>query len=119
MNKSGYMTRALQARDPRFAQVLGRLGYDRRDMVAGSDPVQSIARTKPKTSEADRKTAASGAGPTLKIKRPTTSAPIPPVDDDDALAAARAEYAEAVGKRAFHGWNVTTLRARIAAAKGA
>ena len=93
MNMSGYMTRALQARDPRFARVLGRLGYDRRDMVADEVPA-----------------------PAKRLKPPVP--PSPPVDDDDVLAAARAEYADVVGKRAYHGWNIATLRARIAIAKG-
>ena len=31
---AGYMDRALKAKDPRFARILGKLGYDRRDMVA-------------------------------------------------------------------------------------
>ena len=34
MKKSTYMDRALKARDPRFARVLEKLGYQRRDMVA-------------------------------------------------------------------------------------
>ena len=34
MNKSGYMTRALAHRDPRFARVLGKLGYEGRAMRA-------------------------------------------------------------------------------------
>jgi hypothetical protein len=34
MKKSSYMTRAMQARDPRFATILGRLGYERTDMQA-------------------------------------------------------------------------------------
>ena len=38
MKKSSYMDRALKSRDPRFARILGKLGYERRDMVA-SDPV--------------------------------------------------------------------------------
>ena len=29
-----YMNRALKSKDPRFAQVLGKLGYERRDMVS-------------------------------------------------------------------------------------
>ncbi|MDV3143286.1 MAG: hypothetical protein Q8761_02495 [Sweet potato little leaf phytoplasma] len=39
--QNGYMDRALKARDPRFAHVLGKLGYNRTDMVAaeqGSAP---------------------------------------------------------------------------------
>jgi hypothetical protein len=39
-----------------------------------------------------------------------------PAGDD--LAALRAQYQETVGKRAFHGWDADTLKAKIAAAKG-
>ena len=34
---AGYMDRALKAKDPRFARILGKLGYDRRDMVAADE----------------------------------------------------------------------------------
>ena len=34
MTKSGYMDRAMRAADPRFARVLGKLGYQRTDMTA-------------------------------------------------------------------------------------
>ena len=34
MKKSTYMDRAMTARDPRYAKILGKLGYERRDMVA-------------------------------------------------------------------------------------
>lgn len=37
MKRSGYMTRAMKARDPRYARVLGRLGYERTDMVPQDD----------------------------------------------------------------------------------
>lgn len=33
---NGYMNRALQSSDPRFARILGKLGYGRRDMHAES-----------------------------------------------------------------------------------
>lgn len=36
--QSSYMTRALRSRDPRFARILGKLGYERADMVA-AEPV--------------------------------------------------------------------------------
>lgn len=39
---NSYMTRALRARDPRFARILGSLGYERTDLVA-SEP-----KSKPK-----------------------------------------------------------------------
>lgn len=32
--KNSYLDRAERARDPRFARILGKLGYERRDMVA-------------------------------------------------------------------------------------
>ena len=35
---SGYMDRALRANDPRFARVLSKLGYERRDMQASEAP---------------------------------------------------------------------------------
>ena len=75
MKKSTYMDRALKSRDPRFARILGKLGYERRDMVAAE-----------------------------------------PVADDDELAALRAEYQDAVGKKAFHGWSAEEIRSRIAQA---
>lgn len=34
MKKSVYMDRAMRAADPRFARVLGKLGYQRTDMTA-------------------------------------------------------------------------------------
>ncbi|MDE4619625.1 hypothetical protein [Sinorhizobium meliloti] len=34
MKSQSYMTRAMSARDPRFATILGKLGYARGDMVA-------------------------------------------------------------------------------------
>jgi hypothetical protein len=40
---AGYMDRALKAKDPRFARILGKLGYDRRDMVAADDAGDSLA----------------------------------------------------------------------------
>lgn len=35
MKHQGYFTRALQANDPRFARVFGKLGYSRSDLAAG------------------------------------------------------------------------------------
>lgn len=34
MKSQSYMTRALRAQDPRYARILGKLGYGRRDMQA-------------------------------------------------------------------------------------
>lgn len=46
--RQGYMNRALRSRDPRYARVLSRLGYGRRDMVAEprptpADPFEELA----------------------------------------------------------------------------
>jgi len=75
MKSKTYMTRAMRAQDPRFANVLGKLGYERGDM---------------------------------------TAAPAAPIED---LSTVRAEYLEVVGKRAFNGWDIDTLKAKIAEAK--
>jgi ribosome-binding protein aMBF1 (putative translation factor) len=82
MKKSGYMTRAMKSRDPRFARVLGKLGYERSDMAATEADVDN-----------DK-------------------------SDDDDLVAARVRYQEAVGKRAYHGWSVEELDAKIEESKG-
>lgn len=37
MKASNYMNRALKARDPRFAHILGKLGYERTDIVSADD----------------------------------------------------------------------------------
>jgi len=34
MTKNGYMTRAMRRQDPRFAKILGKLGYESADMQA-------------------------------------------------------------------------------------
>ncbi len=34
MKASNYMNRALKAHDPRFARILGKLGYERADIVS-------------------------------------------------------------------------------------
>ncbi|MDF3606324.1 hypothetical protein PE067_09350 [Paracoccus sp. DMF-8] len=43
MKKSTYMDRAMKSRDPRFARVLGKLGYERRDMVAEASQPDDLA----------------------------------------------------------------------------
>lgn len=40
---SSYMTRALSHRDPRFARILGRLGYEGRAMVAEEPKPDELA----------------------------------------------------------------------------
>lgn len=43
----------------------------------------------------------------------------PPLTAEDYLAAARAEYTAATGKRYYHGWDAAELRRRIAEAANA
>lgn len=38
MKSQSYTTRAMRARDPRFASILGKLGYARGDMPAAEKP---------------------------------------------------------------------------------
>lgn len=47
MKSQSYMTRALQARDPRFARILGRLGYGTKEEVA--ELVVDKVKARPKT----------------------------------------------------------------------
>lgn len=90
MKKSSYMTRALTANDPRYARVLGKLGYERGDVVA-RDPLDH-----------------DGDGKKGGSTKPEAS---------DELTVVRAQYEEVLGKRPFHGWDVDTLKAKIAEAQ--
>jgi hypothetical protein len=90
MKKSSYMTRAMTASDPRFARVLGKLGYARADVVAGAEAGDPLDHD--------------GDGQNGGSKDPE-------------LDALRAEYHETVGKRAYHGWDVDTIKNKIAEAK--
>lgn len=47
MKSQSYMTRALQARDPRYARILGKLGYEQPDMQAASLPSSSADADEP------------------------------------------------------------------------
>ncbi len=78
---AGYMTRAMKSKDLRFARILSKLGYDRRDMVADQAPAADETQ------------------------------------QDDELTQARGDYQAALDKKPYHGWDVETLRAKIAEAK--
>ena len=84
--KNGYLDRAERARDPRFARILGKLGYGRRDMVALNVPIYI----------------------------PPSPTPPPPEKAD--LANLRETYERIIGKRPFNGWDAATLREKFAAA---
>lgn len=96
MKKSSYMTRALKARDPRFARVLSRLGYERTDMGADErSPVKTVVVPK----------AASLGAPGRKT------------GTGDDVAALRKQYQAVVGKKPFGGWDAETLKSKIAAVR--
>ncbi len=48
MKSQSYMTRALKAQDPRFARILGNIGYERADIVstheAGVDDMTQLRK---------------------------------------------------------------------------
>ncbi|RVO34820.1 hypothetical protein [Sinorhizobium meliloti] len=49
MKSQSYMTRAMRARDPRYATILGKLGYARADAVAApasssDDPLTDLRK---------------------------------------------------------------------------
>lgn len=88
--KQNYLDRAMRARDPRFAKIASRLGYDRRDLVA-RDPLDH---------DGDGRNGGS---------------PQPDLTDD--LAALRAEYERVSGRKPFYGWTADKLREKISAAK--
>jgi hypothetical protein len=90
MKSQSYMTRAMRAHDPRFASILGKLGYDRGDMAA-------------ETSKEAR----------------TASPAKAPVSTADALTSLRKDYQAVVGKKPFNGWDAETLSIKIAEAKAA
>ncbi|MDX0765759.1 hypothetical protein GOD36_26575 [Sinorhizobium medicae] len=50
MKNSSYMTRAMKARDPRYARVLRLLGYQRTDIVA-EDPAKLTPKPSPKAED--------------------------------------------------------------------
>lgn len=95
-----YMDRAIKSRDPRFARVLGKLGYERSDMVA--EPAHAGTATVSVGGDGDD----------------GLSASLTEVLHAADLKALRAEYKAAVGKNPFNGWDIATLRQKIAEAKG-
>lgn len=90
--ESKYMDRALRARDPRYARVLGKMGYGTRQLVAE---------------------------PPTRIEEPSLpSVPAVAKDDEgDDLTALRVAYQDATDRKAYWGWDAETLRAKIAEAK--
>lgn len=86
-SSDGYLTRAMRSQDPRYLQVLLRLGYSLPNPPA---PTSGGAQVMP-ASEPDDESA-----------------------EDAALKKAREEYERVVGKRPYYAWDAAELRRRIA-----
>lgn len=54
---SGYMTRALQAKDPRFATILDKLGYTPREDQEDEEPKKAAPKKKAPAKRKPRKKA--------------------------------------------------------------
>jgi hypothetical protein len=81
MKTSSYMTRALKAKDPRYARILGRLGYEAAAPVAEEvdeipDPVEAAP------AKSVEKAAVELHAPAVKPKRAARKAP-KALDHDD------------------------------------
>lgn len=98
--KNYYMDRALRHRDPRYAQLLGKLGYSTRHMVAADDAVTAPAKPHPLEHDGDGRKGGAKAGAGHDIKD------------------LREQYQEIIGKRPFPGWDADELRKRIDEALG-
>ncbi|THV13738.1 hypothetical protein [Rhizobium rhizophilum] len=92
MKSHSYMTRALRARDPRFANILGKLGYERRDLVV-------TETSHPLDHDGDGRKGGS-------LKR----------EASDNLTALRKKYQTKTGKRPFRQWDAATIEAKLAEA---
>ena len=97
---AGYYNRALRSSDRRYAKVLEKMGYGRRDMVAEPKAV------KPKPAPAP--TPAPAQEPEFAENKTLSD-----------LTALRAEYQNVIGKRPYHGWSAERLQKKIDEAKQA
>jgi hypothetical protein len=92
MKSQGYLNRAMQSSDPRYLQVLLRLGY-----VIPSAPMPG--------------------GQAAPAPAPAATAPAPEPEDtaeEKELKKVREEYERVTGKRPYYAWEAAELRRRIA-----
>ncbi|MGN6451394.1 MAG: hypothetical protein ACTHLK_22920 [Brucella intermedia] len=69
MKASNYMNRALQSRDPRFKEILGKLGYERADIVSRGEQADDLGELRKEYQEVIGKRAFNGwDAATLKAK---------------------------------------------------
>ncbi|TAZ20763.1 hypothetical protein ELH77_19350 [Rhizobium ruizarguesonis] len=97
MKSQGYLTRAMQSSDPRFLQVLLRVGYTLPD--APDAPAQSGG---------GQTTPAPSAGQTTPVPEPEET------EDEKELKKVREDYERVTGKRPYYAWDAAELRRRIA-----
>lgn len=107
MKKSSYMDRAMKSRDPRYAKILGKLGYSTRHMVpeegvveggggGGSNVIQPVV--------IDPNSGGGGGGQSQQTNPPT---------EEEVISGLRTRYKEVIGRTAYHGWDADTLRRKI------
>ena len=85
MKKSNYMTRAMRARDPRFASVLAKLGYEHADMRASADQIAAATLLL----QAEAAAAVVGAGRPRWLVEIETGAALPVAEVGDVADAFR------------------------------
>jgi hypothetical protein len=121
----GYTTRHLLPGDvfelanDKNGRLLSRVYQSRRVAVELREPV-AVPAPPPAIAEKIKAAVVPPTPPDDPNPPPTPpndpNPPTPPSADDD-LAALRAEYEKAVGRRPFMGWDAVTLREKMAAAK--
>lgn len=104
---SKYMTRALKSRDPRFKNVLGKLGYETVDMKAGEKKKSNIG--------VDANKAIENFHQQRQLQQPVVEPVVEQAQDD--LSSLRAKYKDVFGKQPYYGWNEDKLRQMIAEGK--
>lgn len=102
MKTNRYMDRALKSRDPRYAKVLSKLGYE---PLSAAEERKRPARRKVDPLDHDQNGRKGGA--------------MKPADVDGDLARLRQDYEAKFGKRPFMGWDAAALRAKLAEAPAA
>jgi len=92
MKSQSYMNRALRARDPRFAAILGKLGYDRTDMRTGAEPTAIVSQSKKSSTRSSSNDS-----------------------EKNQLTELRKQYQQKFGKRPAKVWDVDVLAEKLAA----
>ena len=99
MKRNGYLTRAMKARDPRYARILGKLGYETTREVAAD--VTPVVPNTPHPLDRDADGQIGGSKPAD--------------DRGDDLDALRSSYKEKTGEDADKRWGAARLLREIGA----